>query len=174
MCLPVTPPPPHPREREGERNKHFGLRERERSVSGLDNTADGLETFRVVSFSLPAILAAGSWRKGNTRGRPERGRLANSCLFLWAKVQRSRAGILFGSVLDAERRWPGAVREGAGQSGCGRSVHVRTVSLGACVDDNRYPLSARGAIFHLSCGAREIKTISKLSLNFNFYFFLQV
>jgi hypothetical protein len=50
-----------------------------------------------------------------------------ACKRLLVFVHRSvRArSFLFGSVLDAERRWPGAVREGAGQSGCGRSVRVR-------------------------------------------------
>ncbi len=57
-----------------------------------------------------------------------------------------------------------------GQSGCGRSVRLRTVSPGACVDDNKYPLSARGAISHLS-RAHEIKTICKM-FNFNFYLLL--
>jgi hypothetical protein len=62
---------------------------------------------------------------------------------------------------------------GRGQSGKGGAV--RTVSPGACVDYNRYPLSARGAISHLSRGAREIKTINKLSKKFNkLLFFSQV
>jgi hypothetical protein len=158
------PLPPPTQER--ERNKHFGLREREVFRVG-QHCRRVRETFRVVSFSPPAILAAGSWRKGtrgggrNGRTRGARDRAPALCRLqpaaCFCAPQRSRAGNLFGSVLDAERRWRGAVREGAGQSGCVRSVRVRLVSPGASVDDNRYPLSARGAISHLSRGAREIK-----------------
>ena len=131
MCLPVTPnPPSHPREREREGERPFGLRD--------------IQVFRVGQhcrhFGLCLFLRHGSWRKGNTRGRPERPpprscRLQTASCFCARTRVRARS-FLCGSVLDAERRWPGAVREGwgcaDGQSGCGR-------------------------------GAREIKTISKLS-----------
>jgi hypothetical protein len=124
MCLPVTPNPP--------KERPFGLRD--------------IKVFRVGQhcrhFGLCLFLRHGSWRKGNTRGRPERPpprslrcRLQTAACFCARTRVRARS-FLCGSVLDAERRWPGAVREGwgcaDGQSGCGR-------------------------------GAREIKTISKLS-----------
>jgi hypothetical protein len=157
MCLPVIPP--HPREREGERNKHFGLRERE-VFRVRQHCRRVTETFRVVSFSPPAILAAGSWRKGDTRGRPERPPLRSSrdrapalCRLQTAACFSQKC-----SVLDAARRWPGAVREGAGQSGC---VRRRQQIFSVC-EGNFSSLSR----------AREIKTICKLSENFNFYLFL--
>jgi hypothetical protein len=116
------PPPPPKREREGERP--FGLRD--------------IQVYRVGQhyrhFGLCLFLRHGSWRKGNTRGRPERPpprscRLQTASCFCARTRVRARS-FLCGSVLDAERRWPGAVREGwgcaDGQSGCGRSVRVRT------------------------------------------------
>ena len=125
------------RERERERDKCFGFIN---NVDSRERGAKPFELFRCPSIRPPFCRqvaddergTGGSGRNGRPGGARDRApALCRLPAAFHRKGKRSRAGILFGSVLDAVRRWRGAVRVRMGSPGRG-SCLGRGGSLGAC------------------------------------------
>jgi hypothetical protein len=149
-CDPPQPPTPT---QERERNKHFGLID-------IEVFRVGQHCRRVGNISGCVFFSArhfGSWRKGDTRGRPERPpprssrqsasalSLANGCLFLctaaFARVHFCLAAFWTLSDVGRGQSGKGRVSPGAdGQSGCVRRLQQVPA---VCKGGNFSPFSRR-------------------------------